>query len=114
LWLAVAFALPVGFTSVYLISGSNAVVQLQADPRMRGRVLALFAMLFLGSTPIGGPIVGWVSDVTNPRVAVGVGAVATALAAVWTVRYIRRAGADPIAARAAADAAAADEPLVAA
>jgi MFS family permease len=115
LWVAVLCALPVGFTSVYLISGSNAVVQLQADPRMRGRVLALFAMLFLGSTPIGGPIIGWVSDVTNPRVAVGVGAVATALAALWTARYIRRvAGGTAGSDAATAEAEAAGEPLVAA
>ncbi len=78
LWLAVAFALPVGFSSIYLVSGSNAVVQLRADPQMRGRVLALYAMLFLGSTPIGGPIIGWLADVTSARVAVATGGVATA------------------------------------
>jgi len=89
LWLAVVAALPVGFSSIYLISGSNAVVQLRADPRMRGRVLALYAMLFLGSTPIGGPIMGWLADVTNARVAVAVGGVATALAAGWTAHRLR-------------------------
>jgi MFS family permease len=89
LWLAVAFALPVGYSSIYLVSGSNAVVQLRADPQMRGRVLALYAMLFLGSTPIGGPLIGWLADVTNARVAVAAGGVATALAALWTLRRVR-------------------------
>ena len=91
LWLAVLAALPVGFASIFLVSGSNAVVQLEAEPTMRGRVLALYGMLFLGTTPIGGPIIGWVSDVSNPRVAVAVGAVATGLAALWTARNVRRA-----------------------
>jgi MFS family permease len=108
LWLALLFALPTGFTSIYLVSGSNAVVQLRADPQMRGRVLALYAMLFLGSTPIGGPIIGWVADVSNARVAVAVGGVASGLAALWTARRARadaRAGVDesqPVEARVAA------------
>jgi MFS family permease len=89
LWLAVLFALPTGFSSIYLVSGSNAVVQLRADPQMRGRVLALYAMLFLGSTPIGGPIIGWVADISNARVAVAVGGVASGLAALWTARRVR-------------------------
>lgn len=89
LWLAALFALPTGYSSIYLVSGSNAVVQLQAEPQMRGRVLALYAMLFLGSTPIGGPFIGWVADVSNARVAVAVGGVASGLAALWTLRRVR-------------------------
>ena len=77
LWLAVACRPARRVQLVYLVSGSNAVVQLRADPAMRGRVLALYAMVFLGTTPIGGPIIGWVSDVTSARVAVAVGGVAT-------------------------------------
>ena len=41
---------------------STAIVQLRSDPSMRGRVLALQAMVFLGSTPIGGPILGYVCE----------------------------------------------------
>jgi MFS family permease len=96
LWLAVLAAVPVGFASIYLVSGSNAVVQLEAEPTMRGRVLALYGMLFLGSTPIGGPVIGWVSDVANPRAAVAVGAVATGLAALWTARNVRKAEGRPV------------------
>jgi MFS family permease len=87
--LAVLAAVPVGFTSIFLISGSSAAVQLTADPSMRGRVLALLAMLFIGSTPIGSPIIGWVADVSNPRMAIAIGGVATALATLWTARQIR-------------------------
>jgi len=50
---------------------------------MRGRVLALQAMLFLGSTPIGGPIVGWVSQQFGARYGIGVGAVAALAAGVF-------------------------------
>jgi MFS family permease len=93
--LAVLAAVPVGFTSIFLISGSSAAVQLTADPSMRGRVLALLAMLFLGSTPIGSPIIGWVSDVSNPRMGIAIGGVATALAVIWTARQMRARAAEP-------------------
>jgi MFS family permease len=92
--LALVAALPLGFTSLMLISGTNAVVQLKADPAMRGRVLALVSMVFLGSTPIGGPLIGWISQVLDARVGLLVGGVATGLATVWTARRMRRLRAD--------------------
>ena len=55
----------------------------------RGRVLALQAMVFLGSTPIGGPIVGWVSDVGGPRAGVVLGGVACLAAALYGFRALR-------------------------
>lgn len=91
---ALIAALPLGFTSLMLISGTNAVVQLKADPAMRGRVLALVSMVFLGSTPIGGPLVGWVSQVLDARAGLLVGGVATGLATAWTARRLRAARAD--------------------
>jgi MFS family permease len=87
--LAMVAAVGVGFTGMFVISGSNALVQLRADTAMRGRVLALFGIVFLGSTPIGGPIVGTVAEVFNPRVSILVGAVAAAGAALWMARRIR-------------------------
>ena len=98
LWLAVLAAVPVGFTSIFLISGSSAAVQLTSDPSMRGRVLALLAMLFLGSTPIGSPIIGWISDVSNPRMGIAIGGVATAIATAWTARRMRSRDVRPAAA----------------
>jgi MFS family permease len=92
--LAYLAALAVGFTNVLIISGSNALVQLRAAPAMRGRVLALLSVVFLGSTPIGSPIVGWVSELAGPRTAVALGAVATALVVAWTARQMRRLSAD--------------------
>ncbi|MGH9209614.1 MAG: MFS transporter [Acidimicrobiales bacterium] len=87
---ALVAAVPLGFSSAQLISGSNAVMQMKADPAMRGRVLALLSTVFLGSTPIGGPAVGWVSETFGPRVGVGLGGVAVAAATLWVARKIRR------------------------
>ncbi|MFS8481770.1 MAG: MFS transporter [Acidimicrobiia bacterium] len=87
--LALVAALALGFTSIGLVSGANAVVQLRAAPAMRGRVLALLSVVFLGSTPIGGPIVGWVAEVTNPRAAVALGGAGALAVLAWALRQLR-------------------------
>ena len=80
--------IPVGITSVMVISGSNAVVQLATDPAMRGRVLALLAVVFLGSTPIGGPITGWISETFGARWAIALGAITSLAAGALTLRAL--------------------------
>jgi MFS family permease len=80
--------IPVGITSIMVISGSNAVVQLATVPEMRGRVLALISVVFLGSTPIGGPITGWISEVFGARWALALGAITSLIAAVLTLRAL--------------------------
>lgn len=94
---AVAYlaVIPVGVTSVMVISGSNAVVQLGTTPAMRGRVLALLAVVFLGSTPVGGPIAGLVSEALGARWALGMGAVTSLVAGLLTLRALRSLGAAP-------------------
>jgi MFS family permease len=72
-----------GITSIGFLTASTAIVQVEAAPDMRGRVLAVQAMLFLGSTPIGGPIVGWVSQVFGARYAIALGAAAALAAGAW-------------------------------
>jgi MFS family permease len=76
-------AVLVGFSGVAFMTTSTAIMQLRATPSMRGRVLALQAMVFLGSTPIGGPILGWLCDVTSPRFGLLLGGLATLAAAAW-------------------------------
>lgn len=66
-----------GAASIGFLSLGNATLQLAATPEMRGRVMALWAVAFLGSTPIGGPLMGWVGEHIGPRVALGIGGVAT-------------------------------------
>jgi MFS family permease len=90
--LGMAAVVPVGLTSVLLISGSNALIQLVADPSMRGRSLALTTVVFLGSTPIGGPIVGAAAEHLGARAGIGIGAAATAIAAVWALRRVGLTG----------------------
>ena len=94
---AVAFALGplLGLTSIAFLTASTAIVQIEAAPDMRGRVLALQAVLFLGSTPIGAPIVGWVSQQFGARYGVGLGAVAALLAGVWGLVRARRLAEKP-------------------
>lgn len=76
-------AMVVGFFSIMFMTASTAIVQLRADPAMRGRVLAIQAMVFLGSTPIGGPILGAVCDAFGARMGLVVGGVAAVGAAAW-------------------------------
>jgi MFS family permease len=99
--LAIAFPIGVfvGAASVWFMTSSTAIMQLRADPEIRGRVLALQSIVFLGSTPIGGPIVGLICEVANPRIGILVGGVAALAAWAYGHAALRKrpavAGADP-------------------
>jgi MFS family permease len=85
----------VGAASVATISLSNATLQLNCDAKFRGRVMSLFSVALIGSTPIGGPLVGWLGEHVSPRFALLVGA-AGALAAAgygWSQLAPRRSAA---------------------
>lgn len=62
LWAAYVLCLPLGFGGAAMIAAGNAISQQESPPDMRGRLLALTAVAFLGSTPIGGPITGLIAD----------------------------------------------------
>lgn len=83
LWSAVLLMLPLGAASMAFLATMNSTLQLTSSDEMRGRVMAIYFVLFLGSTPIGAPIVGWLSEQFDPRVALGFGGVATLLACVY-------------------------------
>ncbi len=70
----------VGFGSVAFLSMGNSTLQLAASPEMRGRVMAFWAIAFMGTTPIGGPLIGWLAGHFGARVAVMTGSVACYLA----------------------------------
>jgi MFS family permease len=74
---------PLGAASVTFAAGVNSSLQLASEPTMRGRVMALFAIVFLGSTAIGAPLVGWLAEVAGPRSGLLAGAVAALVAAAW-------------------------------
>jgi MFS family permease len=80
-----------GMCSIAFLTASTAIVQTEAAPHMRGRVLAVQAMLFIGSTPIGGPIVGFVAQTWGARYSIGLGAVAALAAGAWGLSTVRPA-----------------------
>jgi MFS family permease len=80
---------PVGLTGIAFMSSATAELQLNAEPSMRGRVLALHAVVFLGSTPLGGPVIGWVTEAFGPRVGLGIGGIAAIAAVAGAVRSRR-------------------------
>jgi MFS family permease len=71
-----------GAASTGFISNSNALLQLGSGPEMRGRVMALFSVVFVGSTPVGGPLVGWIAEQFGPRTSLVVAGAATVIAGV--------------------------------
>jgi MFS family permease len=74
---------PLGAASVTFAAGTNSALQLAVDPGLRGRVMALYSVVFLGSTPIGGPLAGWLAEAAGPRASLAVGGVAALLGAAW-------------------------------
>jgi MFS family permease len=75
---------PLGAVAVTLAASVNSALQLASEPNMRGRVMALYSIVFLGSTPIGGPLAGWLAEAIDPRAALvmaGVGALIAGLLA---------------------------------
>ena len=57
----------IGIASLTMITSANATFQMSVAPEMRGRVMALYMMVFMGGTPIGSPIVGWVGQTFGAR-----------------------------------------------
>ena len=90
LWLELVALALVGGASVGFLSKGNSTLQLGAEPGMRGRVMALWAVAFLGSTPIGGPIAGWVADSFGGRAGLVLGAVACIVAAGLGLLVLKR------------------------
>jgi MFS family permease len=84
-----------GMASITFISIGNASLQLGADPMMRGRVMSLWSIAFIGSTTIGGPFTGWVADMFGARAGVGLGGVAAITAGIATYPALRRLSRPP-------------------
>jgi MFS family permease len=82
LTLAALALVPLGAASVTFAAGINSTLQLAAEPHMRGRVMALYSIVFLGSTAIGGPLTGLLSGAVGPRAALVMAGVAALVAAV--------------------------------
>jgi MFS family permease len=87
---AAAILVVAGYAGIGVLSGGNAVLQLAASPEMRGRVLALYTVVFLGSTPIGGPIAGWTAQRYGAPAGILLGAVASTIAGAAVLAFVRR------------------------
>ncbi|RPF26277.1 MFS transporter [Georgenia muralis] len=80
----------VGLSSLTMMTSANATVQMSTEPAMRGRVMSLYMMVFMGTTPIGSPLVGWIADTWGARWSVGVGAIASLVVAVIAALWARK------------------------
>ena len=81
----------VGGFSIVFTSLTNTILQIEAAPVMRGRVMSLWSMAFLGSTVVGAPVIGWIGEHLNPRWALATGGI-SALVAAGVGLYAMRAG----------------------
>jgi MFS family permease len=82
--------IPVGLASLTLMTAANATVQLSTDPEMRGRVMALYIAIFMGGTPVGAPIIGWVGQTFGARWTILVGGLVSALCALIALAWAAR------------------------
>jgi MFS family permease len=80
----------VGFSSIYFTSLGNSILQLESSPQMRGRVMSFWSIAFLGSTTIGGPLVGWFAETAGPRWGLALGGIAALAAAAYGAVTLRK------------------------
>lgn len=92
-WTTVLLLIPTGFFMIYFAQATNHRIQLGIDPVFRGRVMAMFVLVFLGTTPVGAPVIGWLSEHFGPRLAIwGGGLLSLAAALVALAWQLRRSG----------------------
>ncbi len=88
--LALALLVPMGAASVSFIATGNSLLQLHSAGAMRGRVMGLWAIVFLGSTPIGGPLTGFLAAHLGTRVTLAIGGAAAVMVACGAALVLRR------------------------
>ena len=83
-----------GASAVTFAAAINSTIQLAVEPEMRGRVMALYSVVFLGTTPIGGPLVGFISESADPRLALALASISGLIAAAgaWWISGRARKG----------------------
>jgi MFS family permease len=92
-WMTAVLLVPAGFFMIYLAQAVNQRIQLGVDPAYRGRVMAVYVLVFFGTTPLGGPTIGFISEHLGPRVGVWGGGIISLLAAIGGLAWeLRRSG----------------------
>ncbi|MGW1912766.1 MFS transporter [Streptomyces sp. NPDC002076] len=91
-WLFALLMVPIGVFGLTVNVTANTAVQMATDPAMRGRVMSLFMMVFMGGTPLGAPVVGWITDTYGARVGFALGGLISAAAAAGIGLVLARIG----------------------
>ena len=89
-WTFALMCIPVGLASLTMMTAANAAVQMSTEPQMRGRVMALYMMVFLGATPFGSPVVGWIGQQFGARWAIGIGGITALLVSMVALAWVGR------------------------
>jgi MFS family permease len=90
-WSYAIALIPVGLSALTLMTAANATVQLSVEPEMRGRVMALYMAIFMGGTPIGSPIIGFVGQEFGARYTILLGSAVTLITAVVATLWVQHA-----------------------
>src|SRR5260370_39751156 len=80
-WSFLALLVPTGLALLTFSTAANSATQLRTSPEMRGRVMGLYMLVFLGGAPLGSPLVGWVAEAFGPRMSLVAGGPISALPA---------------------------------
>jgi MFS family permease len=89
-WSFFGLLIPFGFATLTFSTATNTTLQTTVSAVMRGRVMALYLLVFMGGTPLGAPLIGWIAQVASPRWALIVGGLASLGAAVAAAAYLAR------------------------
>jgi MFS family permease len=88
-WFALALV-PTGLFALTALTTANAMVQTRVDPAMRGRVMALYMAIFMGGTPLGAPVIGWIGDAWGARWTIAIGTIAVGITLVAVSFWLAR------------------------
>ncbi|WP_405807742.1 MFS transporter [Streptomyces sp. NBC_00210] len=91
-WIFAVLLVPIGMFGLTVNVTANSSIQMATEPAMRGRVMSLFMMVFVGGTPLGAPLVGWITDTYGPRIGFAAGGTVALIAAIGVGVMLARVG----------------------
>ena len=91
-WIFAVLMVPIGMFGLTVNVTANSSIQMATEPAMRGRVMSLFMMVFVGGTPVGAPLVGWITDTYGPRIGFAAGGAVALVAAIGVGVMLARVG----------------------
>ncbi|MET7617067.1 MFS transporter [Streptomyces sp. NPDC005408] len=91
-WIFAVLLVPIGMFGLTVNVTANSSIQMATEPAMRGRVMSLFMMVFVGGTPLGAPLVGWITDTYGPRIGFAAGGAVAMAAAIGVGVMLARVG----------------------